>query len=344
MKFVEKFIYSASLLLFCSACASESDITPYKYTSAPSEYTIPSSSKFSINRPDSKDPQILYYVSKPKVKSFPLVILCGGSSTKESASSIIHLHRYFLEECIDLDAAVMTVEQWGINGSEVDVNEWFSHYTRSQRLSDHKAVLNYLLKNPIEGWNGKFIFIGVSEGGPLVTSLTEAYSASTLATVNWSGAGDWSWDDELWVFIQNIMQQDPPCPHGSKFSNCSDCNGLKSTLSSKNEYSQFMHSTLKNPTSEESFFGMSYLYHADALTYSKPNYSKLTRPYLVVAGGQDTLLESSDAFVKKAKEAGAPITYMRVEDMDHYVTKRPDIIKASFKWLKDMAASCTDEV
>lgn len=30
----------------------------------------------------------------------------------------------------------------------------------------------------------------------------------------------------------------------------------------------------------------------------------------------------------------APITYLRVEDMDHYVRRRPDIIEQSFEWLK----------
>ena len=79
---------------------------------------------------------------------------------------------------------------------------------------------------------------------------------------------------------------------------------------------------------------MSYKYHADALTYPVPDYSKLKTPYLVVSGAQDTFIRSSDLFVKKAKQAGANITYFRVADMDHYVRKRPDIIKRSFEWLK----------
>ena len=53
-------------------------------------------------------------------------------------------------------------------------------------------VINHLLKDPPKGWSGKFIFVGVSEGGPLVTALTAEYADITLATINWSGAGDWN--------------------------------------------------------------------------------------------------------------------------------------------------------
>jgi acetyl esterase/lipase len=82
--------------------------------------------------------------------------------------------------------------------------------------------------------------------------------------------------------------------------------------------------------------GMTYMYHADALTYSSPNYQKIRTPMLIIAGTQDSIIQSSDAFVDKARNAGAPITYFRIDDMDHYVRKRPDIIKKSFEWLSDI--------
>jgi hypothetical protein len=34
-------------------------------------------------------------------------------------------------------------------------------------------------------------------------------------------------------------------------------------------------------------------------------------------------------------EAGAPITYFRIEGMDHWLRKRPDVIDQSFEWLKE---------
>ncbi|OTP71928.1 hypothetical protein [Caballeronia sordidicola] len=49
---------------------------------------------------------------------------------------------------------------------------------------------------------------------------------------------------------------------------------------------------------------------------------------------RDTLIQSSDDFYKKAKQAGVNITYWRIEDMDHSIRKRPELIERSFEWLK----------
>lgn len=63
------------------------------------------------------------------------------------------------------------------------------------------------------------------------------------------------------------------------------------------------------------------------------DYKKIRTPFLFVAGAEDTIIDSSDAFVEKAKNSAVNMTYLRVEDMDHYVRKRPDIINQSFEWL-----------
>lgn len=53
-----------------------------------------------------------------------------------------------------------------------------------------------------------------------------------------------------------------------------------------------------------------------------------------MTGTEDSIIASSDLFVQKARDAGAPITYFRIDGMDHYVRKRPDVIDRSFEWLK----------
>ncbi len=53
-------------------------------------------------------------------------------------------------------------------------------------------------------------------------------------------------------------------------------------------------------------------------------------------GGLDKIVPSADVFVEKAKKAGAPVTYFRINDMDHYLRKRPDVIQQSFEWLKEV--------
>ncbi len=324
-------------ILLCLApwiCMAE--ITPYKFKSYEEiqsmNYDIPSSSIGAAPRKNPKSPDITYYVSKPKIKTFPIVILCGGSSTKESVSSIIHVHRYFLKELLERSFAVLTIEQWGVRGADINKDLFMQHYTRTQRLSDHIAVIEHLKKSQPRGWNGKFIFIGVSEGGDLVSPLTEIFSDITLATINWSGAGDLGWRKELWPFIKNIrnsftwwMNLLDILPGWAPFSL-----GIPKT---ENDLDLALDKTLENPTYEKEFLGMTYMYHSDALTYPKPNYQKIKTPYLVVAGGQDPNIESSDAFVQKAKKSGMNITYLRIEDMDHYIRKRPDIINQSLEWL-----------
>ncbi len=80
---------------------------------------------------------------------------------------------------------------------------------------------------------------------------------------------------------------------------------------------------------------MTYMYHADAFgKYPAVEYNKIRTPFLVVNGQKDSTILSADAFVKKARNSRAPVTYMRITDMDHYIRHRPDIINNSFIWLK----------
>lgn len=324
------------VMFFINASSASEEITPYKFTdeersgSMPT-YVIPESSRFTVKRLEVDAPDIVYYLSKPQVKMYQIAMMCGGSSSKEDIGSIIHFHRYFLRELTELDVGVLTLEQWGVDGEKVDVKEFMEHYTRSQRLQDHQTVIEHLKLNPPIGWNGKLVFLGVSGGGPLVTTLTQEYQGITLATINWSGAGDWSWREELWKFLQKLLLENPAYSHDIKLDDCPTCS---EAISLRDRYDACMDATLENPTADRYFFNMPYKYHADAQQYPAPDYHKIRTPFLVVTGAQDSFIQSSDAFVAKAKGAGNSITYLRVPDMDHYVRKRPDIVQESFKWLE----------
>jgi len=177
------------------------------------------------------------------------------------------------------------------------------------------------------------VFIGVSEGGPLVTSLTETYAEITLATMNWCGAGDYSWRDELWDFVENIKKTLPLFARILiKLSRWVSVN--TNIPKDRSEYDRQVDAILNDPSTEKYFLGMTYKYHADALTYPVTQYEKIVTPFLVVTGVQDSCIESSDAFVQKAQAAGANITYMRITNMDHYIRRRPEIVIQSFKWLE----------
>ena len=325
-----------SLIVGMNVLFASTTITPYKFTDGFPEYEIPLSARFTCERPCEDAPEIVYYFSRPKEESFPIAILCGGSSTRGSIASIIHFHRYFLQECLDLGLGVVTVEQWGVDGNTIDKDEFMAHYTRSQRLSDHLSVVKSFSEHPPEGWNGQFVFIGVSEGGPLVTDLS-ILCPNTLATINWCGAGDWSWEDELWEFLDDWKQH-------SFWFRLYDAVPRWLPLSPdwpriRQEYDVRVQHIINNPTSHQSMASMTYMYLADAFQAPPVEYTKIRSPFLVVAGTKDSIIASCDQFVQKAQIAGAPITYFRIDGMDHYVRQRPDVQQKSFEWLQTQLRS-----
>lgn len=328
-------------VLFCFistvfSAATPSEITPFKYEDAPAPYDIPLSARLTTTRA-ADEPDIVYYLSRPTQPTYPIAILCGGSTLEADISSIIHFHRYFLKEFLDLGVGVLTVEQHGVDGNTINAAEFMQHYTRSNRLQDHCTLIEHLKKNPPVGWDGKFVFLGVSEGGPIVTTLTERYCNMTIATINWCGAGDWNWREELWTFLQDYSAKTPwyikaRAALPSWVPGSLDLYFPKS----RETYDLDMDATIKNPSTNLKLAGMTYKYHQDTLiNYPQPNYHQLKVPMLVVAGCKDSIIASSNAFATKVRNAGGNLLYWQVPDMDHYIRKRPEIIEKSFEWLKE---------
>lgn len=181
-------------------------------------------------------------------------------------------------------------------------------------------MIQQIETDPPKGWNGKFVLIGVSEGGPLVTDLS-ILCPNVIATVNWVGAGDWTWADQLWHFFEKLGQRPSDMPH------------------SREEFDVLIDHIIANPTPHQSMAGMTYFYHADAFQRAPPNYSKIRCPILIVQGTEDDTIDSCDAFVQKAQQAGAQVSYVRVEGMGHYIRHHPEIIDQSFDWLKEKLAN-----
>jgi pimeloyl-ACP methyl ester carboxylesterase len=330
------FIYLSFLISgFYECFASEPEVAAMPTVAAENEHSI-SEVSLTIPRGCSSEPNITAYFSKPKTERFPIVLLCGGSSSADDAGSILYFHRYFLKEFLALGLGVLTLEQRGIDGAVVDLEEFMKYYTRSYRLQDHRLAIAYLNANPPKGWNGQWIFVGVSEGGSLVTALTGDDPEHTIATINWSGAGDFEWSDELWFFMQGfirdaswLMKLRARLPHWMPFAL-----GLYWPRS-RYRHDYALEEVLKDPSPHYYLAGMTYRYHEDMVRhFPRPPYDRIRTPFLVVTGMKDSILASSDAFVEKAQSAGAPITYMRVEGMDHYIRKRPDVVQASFDWLQ----------
>lgn len=289
--------------------------------------------RYSLDRSQDSLP-IVYYFTKPNAweKPYPILILCDGSDNKENIRSVLYIHNHpVLESLRSLPVGLLTVEKWGVDGDQIYEEEFWKHYTRSQRLEDHLKVIQELEAHPPDGWNHQLIFMGVSEGGPLVTDLS-IICPRVLATVNFVGAGDFGWADEFWNFFQHMKKD-------SFWLRCYDA--IPRWLpfswdmpSSREEYDVLVQYIIDHPDPHQWLGGMTYLYNADAFQKAPIDYKKIKSPFLVVTGTEDSIIESSDLFVAKAKEAGAPVTYFRIDGMDHWIRKRPDVIHKAVEWLK----------
>ena len=97
-------VMTVNLMAAFSLVAQEIDtITPHKYIDPAKKphYTIPASSRHTVSRYEAAAPDIIYYMSMPKAESYPIAILCAGSSNRNTIDSVIHFHRYLLQEFLD---------------------------------------------------------------------------------------------------------------------------------------------------------------------------------------------------------------------------------------------------
>lgn len=161
--------------------------------------------------------------------------------------------------------------------------------------------------------------------------------------MNWAGGSGIAWKQELWLFLNQlyyeIFEQGPwPICWGKFLPRWLLAPFDLYLPHSWDDYSELIDQTLLNPTTEKTLWGMTYKYHADVLSWPAVDYAHINMPYLLVSGTKDPALDSNDVFAEKALEHGIDITYLRIEDMDHFIRKRPDVTKQSFDWLEAVIA------
>lgn len=302
-------------------------------------YDISPPIRFTLDREESISPLVYYFSPPHTAQDYPILVLCEGSSSKGNLHSVLFIRDYFAQRIQSLQVGYLTIEKWGIDGKHINESEFWSHYTRSQRLEDHLKVIEHLEKHPPVGWNGQLIFIGISEGGPLVTDLSTIYPR-TLATINWVGAGIWPWEKQVWQFFESWKQNSfwmrlyDVIPRWLPFSS--------DIPQTQQEFDALVEHIISNPTVNQWMGGMTYLYHADALLKPPVDYGKIQSPFLVVKGTLESDIESCDQFVQRCMKAGVPITYFRIKGMGHWLRKRPDVIDQSFDWLKQQISQKKD--
>lgn len=269
----------------------------------------------------------VFYLKTPNREKFPIAVICEGSTSQDDVQSVWALHQFDqFTELKTMGIATLTIEKDGIDADRIDEKRFFANYTRSRRFHDHVAVIDHLLENPPPGFDGKLIFIGASEGGPLVNQLSLHYS-ETIATINWSGAGDWTWPDEIWAWGAQMRKEHPFLAWLYGW--------WHNVPKTRDGFDQVMADAVQNPSDQRWFLGMTYRYHADVINTKPFAYEKIHAPMLVVCGTKDSIIDSCDSFVAKAKAANASVTYWRVDGMEHRISQnKKNIIPKSFEWLR----------
>lgn len=285
------------------------------------------SARMSIN--NAEDNQTVFYLTKPTKKSFAIAVLCEGSTNPDDIESVWWVYQFEQFNALkEMGIGILAIEKDGIDAEVIDKERFFANYTRTRRFRDHVAVIDHLLKNPPDGFNGRLIFIGASEGGPLANQLS-IYYPQTLATINWSGADDKPWADDLWDWGVQMRKWHPFLSWLYSLWN--------KVPKTRKEFDKVMAEAVKDPSDKRWFLGMTYRYHGDAMKIRALDYSKIHAPMLMVCGTKDSLIDSCDSFAAKAKNAHAPITYWRIEGMEHSISKnKENLIHRSFEWLKHL--------
>lgn len=293
--------------------------------------------RFTLDRQGSTS-QIVYYYEAPQIKEdkYPIILLCDGAP-EYPLRSVLFFNKCFGPYAYDLGLGCLSVESWGIDGKIIDKKEFWDHYTRSQRLEDHLAVVNYLEKNPPEGWNGQWIFCGYDEGGRLATDLA-LVSLNTVAVINLMGAYH-SYSERNWDRCRHIAFY-----YSNWFLDLATNWIFRSTYIPRTRFmfNAFLKEMKEDPSPKKQWGGnLTYLYHADALQQPGIDYEKIQFPYLVLTQGWDFRFSQSEAFVKAAREAGVDVTFICDKNTTERVEGKGELnlIEESFFWLFDVLSN-----
>lgn len=315
MKCLQKLAFFFMIFWIAGACTHNIKPTPAQVNA-----------RMSIHNKDGHE--TVFYFTKPAKNRFPIAVICEGSTMPDDIESVWQLTQFDQFSGLKDSLGILAVEKDGVDAGVIDKDRFFANYTRSRRFHDHVAVIDHMLKNPPDGFDGRLVFIGASEGGPLANQLSIHYR-ETIATINWSGADDHPWPDELWAWMGQMRNEHPFLAWFYTW--------WHKVPKTREGFDKVMAETLKDPSDKRWFLGMTHRYHADAIKTPALDYKKIHAPMLIVCGTKDSLIFSCDSFVAKAQKAKAPITYWRVEGMEHRISQnKQNIIPKSFEWLKEL--------
>lgn len=267
------------------------------------------------------DSRLTYYLEFPgSTGSYPLMLVLEGSFVEElGPRSILQLHAKISQIVLGSDIGMVTMDKRGINGKQVDVDLFHRFNTPSQRFSDHMRLIEHFKAHPPQNWNGQWIILGGSEGGPIAIKLANVITPSACVVL--VGCGDQTFSDYIWQVIQSI-------PLENKIG--------RSLPIDRKDYESQIEMMKAHPDPTCFWFGQSFLYWADALDQTESReFLSLKCPVFVASGSKDIECSSTDSLIAKARKGNQDVTYLRIEGMGHNVLDPQwNVMPELLKWLE----------
>ncbi|MEM9738667.1 MAG: hypothetical protein AAF829_02280 [Pseudomonadota bacterium] len=218
--------------------------------------------------------------------------------------------------------ATLTIEKYGVsvddapaNSSEDCTETYFMNHTVSQRVADARTVLADLAEDGL--WNGALYLFGGSEGGAVVSILSQAETETDAVAVFSTGTG---------LTMAEFFPMVVPPPVAARMQDIFDA-------------------VRANPDAEGIAGGNSYRWWADILDRRlSDDLLQSTAPILLVHGVNDrsapvaSARSTRDAFATAAQSSR--LTYWELEDRDHAMIDQngqshmADVLRDVVEWLE----------
>lgn len=258
-----------------------------------------------------KKSKFVYYLEKPiAMEKYPILLAIEGSfSYSDGIESVLRLHKKLAPHVLSWRVGLVTLERRGVNNNQIDEDVYHRYNVPSQRFLDHLRLIAWLYQNPPAGWDGQFIILGGSEGGPLAIKL--AKKIKPLACVTIVGCSGKSFKEYIW---ETITSMSSAMPWWQRFLSY----WWYSIPYTRGDYDKQCAIMKKDPDYKKWWFGQTYLYWSDTLGKSEAgDFLSLSCPCLVVAGSKDIARSSTDQLVERAKKKNKDVTYICIEGMAH---------------------------
>jgi pimeloyl-ACP methyl ester carboxylesterase len=293
-----------------------------------------------ISQPDGSE--IRGYFHKPQqCAQFPIMIVCQGSYVSQNElQSCKPLFDKIVRNFATEPIGILAIEKRGSYPDVCDLIEFNAYNTVSNRITDNLTTI-HALPDIIDGWNGKLILIGGSEGTYVATALAEQLQDQVTALLLIAGAGYQSFKQELitdfklqpWYarcYIRLFIEL-PHQPWYKKWF-------IRMFGNTERQVQRQFHVMQENPTPKLMWAGQTYQYWADAQNRNLLTILELNIPIYYMMGCKDTGFIAGKKLQESACKANRNnITFVWYDHLGHDLGDLFDtVIQDAQEWLSKL--------